>query len=475
MAKNIFILSKGIIMTSNSNLKHALSDRQVSMITIGGIIGAGLFIVSASAINTIGPAVLISYMITGLLCFFVMRMLGEMAILNPNSGSFSTYATKALGHWAGFTVGWLYWWYWALVIAFESVLGAGILSAYFPDIPAVIFAAGIVILLAITNLFDVRNFGEFEFWFALIKVIAIVAFIIICGLAIFNFWPLAKNVSGIANLYNHGGFLPQGYSSILQGVLITIFSFFGIEMLTITAAEAKHPEKQIRRSTTLVIYRIAIFYILSIFLVLCIVPWNDPGLQKMGTFQYVLSVLNVPGTKLVMDIIVFIAVCSVLNSGIYVSSRMLFSLANRGDAPQFLTRLGTKGVPKNAVLFSTAISLLAIFSNYFFSKGLFSFLLSTIGSIGLIVYLVVACSQFCLRKKLDKEGVQLDFKIWFFPWITLAVIALILMTLGYMLFSEKYQYEALMTSSLTIIILIASFILKYKRNKQSQLNVNEQG
>lgn len=461
-------------MASNPNdskLKHTLSDRQVSMITIGGIIGAGLFIVSASAINTIGPAILISYILTGLLVFLVMRMLGEMAVVNPDSGSFSTYATKSLGHWAGFTVGWLYWWYWVLVVAFEAVLGAGILSAYFPDIPPAVFAIGIVFLLAFTNLFDVRNFGEFEFWFALIKVIAIIAFIIICGMAIFGVWPLATDVSGIANLYSHGGFLPEGYSSILQGVLITIFSFFGIEMLSIAAAEAKHPEKQIRRSINLVIYRIAIFYVLSIFLVLCIVPWNDPGLQKMGTFQYVLSVLNVPGTKLMVDIVVFIAVCSVLNSGIYVSSRMIFSLSDRHDAPTFLSKVSPKGVPKNAVLLSTFIALIAVVANYFFSEGLFSFLLSTIGSIGLIVYLVVACSQFKLRRDMDKQGVTLDFKMWLFPWLTLAVIILIVMVLGYMLISEKYQYESLMTFSLTTIILIISFIRK--RQKDTQLLMNE--
>lgn len=458
---------------NDSKLKHTLSDRQVSMITIGGIIGAGLFIVSASAINSIGPAVLISYMLTGLLCFFVMRMLGEMAVLNPDSGSFSTYATKALGHWAGFTVGWLYWWYWALVVAFEAVLGAGILNAYFPAIPSSVFAVSIIILLSLTNLFDVRNFGEFEFWFALVKVVAIVCFIAICGLAIFGYWPLAKNVSGIANLYSHGGFLPQGYGSILQGVLITIFSFFGIEMLSIAAAEAKHPEKQIRRSINLVIYRIAIFYILSIFLVLCIVPWNDPGLQKIGTFQYVLSVLNVPGTKLVMDIVVFIAVCSVLNSGIYVSSRMMFSLADRDDAPKFLGKVSAAGVPKGAVILSTVVSLFAVFANYFFSKGLFSFLLSTIGSIGLIVYLVVACSQYALRRKLDKQGVELSFKMWLFPWITLAVIALIVMTLGYMFIAEKYQYESLMTASLTAIILVASFIRNRQKRSQYALNGEE--
>lgn len=460
-------------MVSNSDeskkLRHALSDRQIGMITIGGIIGAGLFIVSASAINTIGPAILISYIITGLLVFLVMRMLGEMAVLNPDSGSFSTYATKAMGHWAGFTVGWLYWWYWILVIAFEAILGAGILNSYFPEVPAWGFSIGIICLLAFTNLFDVRNFGEFEFWFALIKVIAIILFVIVCGLAIFGFWPLNTHSFGIANIYSHGGFLPEGYSSILTGILITIFSFFGVEMLTIAAAEAKKPQEQIRRSTNLVLYRIGIFYVLSIFLVLCIVPWNDQGLQKLGTFQYVLSVLNVPGTKLVMDIIVFIAVCSVLNSGLYTASRMLFSLSDRGDAPKFLSKISSKGVPKATVITSTVLAIVAVTTNYFFPEKIFTFLLSTIGSIGLIVYLVVAISQLRMRKQLEKQGVQLQFKMWLFPWLTWLVIAIIVAVLGYMFVSEKYQYETMLTVSLTVIILVISFFRKPKKTSSISL------
>ena len=451
---------------NDSKLKHTLSDRQVTMITIGGMIGAGLFIVSASAINTLGPAVLLAYVLTGLLCFFVMRMLGEMAILNPDSGSFSTYASKSLGTWAGFTVGWLYWWYWALVIPFEAVLGAGILNIYFPDVPSIVFSIAIISLLAITNLFDVRNFGEFEYWFALIKVIAITAFILICGAAVFGFWPLAKNVGGIATLYSHGGFFPQGYGSIFSGVLMLMLSFFGVEMLTIAAAEAKHPEKQIRRSINLVMYRLAIFYILSIFLILCIVPWNDPGLKEMGTFQYVLHVLNVPGTKLIMDIVVFVAVCSVLNSGVYVTSRMLFSLADRGDAPKYFKKVSTTGVPTRAVIASTCVSLIAVCMNYFFAEG-FTFFLSTIGSIGLIVYLAIAASQLKMRRTLEQQGTKLTLKMWCFPYLTWAVIVVIIMTLGYMLISKQYQYEALMTSSLTVIILIASFIHQRKKKAEN--------
>lgn len=288
---------------TDNKLCHSLSSRQVGMITIGGIIGAGLFIASASAINTIGPTILFSYMIVGILVFLVMRMLGEMAVLHPDSGSFSVYAEKTLGHWAGFTTGWLYWWFWMLVVAFEAIMGANILVAYFPDVHPAIFAFSILLILTLTNLFDVKKFGEFEFWFALTKVAAIVIFIVICVSAILGYWSLNPNISGIANLYQHGGLFPHGYGAILSGILIVMFSFFGVEMLSIAAAEAKHPGKEIRRSTNLVIYRIAIFYVLSIFLVLCIVPWTDKGLQEMGTFQYVLHVLNVPGSKLLYELL----------------------------------------------------------------------------------------------------------------------------------------------------------------------------
>ena len=455
-------------MINNQNerkLKHALSNRQVSMITLGGIVGAGLFVVSATALNTVGPAILISYMLTGIMVLFVMRMLGEMAIRNPDSGAFATYASQSLGEWAGFTVGWLYCWYWVLVVAFEAILGANIAHHYFPEIPAWVIAVGCIVLLAGSNLMDVKKFGEFEFWFALIKVIAIIAFIIFCTMAVMGYWPLAENVGGISKILSNGGLFPYGYTAIFTGMLISMFTFFGVEMLTILAAESKNPAVQIRRATNLVILRIGLFYIVSIFLVLCIVPWNDPGLQEMGTFQYVLHVLNVPGSRLLMDIVVFVAVTSVLNSGLYTASRMMYSLSVRGNAPQYLSKVTRNGVPRVTVLTCTVIALIAVAVNYGFPEEVFMVLLSTMNAIGLLVYLVIACSQLVSRSRLDKQGVKLDFKMWLFPWLTLFVSLVILSVLGYMFFSEQHRSETIVTLSLTSFILLMSCFRKKKNSK----------
>lgn len=451
-----------------AKLKHALSNRQVSMITLGGIVGAGLFVVSATALNTVGPAILLSYALTGIMVMFVMRMLGEMAIRKPDSGAFSTYASESLGHWAGFTIGWLYWWFWVLVVAFEAILGANIFVHYFPQVPGWLFAALSIAILACSNLMDVKKFGEFEFWFALIKVVAIIAFILFCTLALFGFWPLADSskIGGISQILDHGGFFPHGYSSIFTGMLISMFTFFGVEMLSILAAESKDPQRQIKRTTNLVIARIGIFYIISIFLVLCIVPWNAPGLQEMGTFQYVLHQLNVPGSRLVMDLIVFVAVTSVLNSGIYTASRMLYSLSQRGDAPSFLSKVSAQGVPKSTVIACTVVALLAVAINYLFPEKVFMVLLSTMNAIGLLVYLVIAMSQLVSRYRLEKQGIQLDFKMWLFPWLTCFVILVILSVLGYMFFSEQHRYETIVTLSLAGFILLMSFLRRHKAKAQ---------
>lgn len=457
-------------LTSDSDSKHAqpklehgLSSRQVTMITIGGIIGAGLFIGSSSAIALAGPAIIISYALTGILVFLVMRMLGEMAVMQPDSGSFSTYAGKAIGPWAGFSIGWLYWWFWVLIIPVEAIAGADILHAWFPFIPSWGYAVLIMAFLTLTNLFNVKNFGEFEFWFALIKVIAIVAFIIVAGMAVFGWWPLAPEISGISKIYENKGFMPNGFGAVLAGVLVTIFSFFGAEVVSIAAAESKDPQKQIRRATNLVIYRIALFYLLSIFLVVALVDWNSPGLKEMGTFQYVLSVLNIPGTKAIMDIVVFVAVCSCMNSGLYIASRMLFSLGTRGDAPSSVAKLTNQSVPKVAVLVSSIAGFIGAFANYAFPGQVFGFLLSTTGAIALIVYLVIAISQYRMRKKYEALGKQLDFKMWCFPWMTWVVMFFIIVVLSYMIASPDYRYETFLTLGVTGIILVASFVVTNKR------------
>lgn len=454
----------GQLSQNSSQLSGSLSSRQVTMMTLGGMIGAGLFIGSAAAIHTAGPAILISYALTGLLVFLVMRMLGEMAVMQPDSGSFSTYAGKAIGPWAGFSIGWLYWWFWVLIIPVEAIAGAEILHTYIPIVPSWCFAILIMLVLTGANLLNVKSFGEFEFWFALIKIIAILAFIGIGLLAVIGFWPLAE-ISGVTRLYQQGGFAPNGYSAVLAGILVTIFSFFGAEIVSIAAAESENPQEKIRRATNLVIYRIALFYLLSIFFVVALVDWNAPGLQQMGTFQYVLHVLNVPGTKLIIDFVVFIAVCSCMNTGIYIASRMLFSLSSRNEAPQTFSKLSLKSVPVRAVIFSSLAGFAGCIANYAFPGQVFYFLLSTTGSIALLVYLVIAISQLCMRRKWAKQGIIPSYKMWLFPWLTWAVIAMISSVLIYMLFSDNYRYESYLSLAVTTIVICCSLINRKKKGE----------
>lgn len=453
----------GNISHESSKLSASLSNRQVTMITIGGMIGAGLFIGSASAIQVAGPAILISYALTGILVFLVMRMLGEMAVLQPDSGSFSTYAANAIGPWAGFSIGWLYWWFWVLIIPVEAIAGANILHHYLPSLPSWAYAVGIMFFLTMSNLLNVKNFGEFEYWFAMIKVVAIIAFILIGLAAVFGFWPLAE-VSGVSHLYTHGGFMPNGFGAVFSGILVTIFSFFGSEVVSIAAAESKNPQEQIRKATNLVIYRIALFYLVSIFLVVALVDWSAPGLTEMGTFQYVLHILNVPGTRLIIDFVVFIAVCSCMNTGIYIASRMLFSLGVRKDAPRLVMKLTPSGVPKIAVLASSAAGFAGCYANYAFPGQVFGFLLSSTGAIALMVYLVIAISQLRMRYNMQRRGVVLDFKMWLFPWLTWAVIVVIASVLGYMFFSPEYRYETYFSGSITLLVVIISKFVTRKRN-----------
>ena len=443
-------------------LGEGLTNNQIVMISIGGVIGAGLFIGSSAAIAKAGPAVILSYAITSVVVFLVMRMLGEMAVMQPDTGSFSTYATKAIGPWAGCTIGWLYWWFWVLAIPVEAIAGAEILHAWFPMFPAWLYALLFVVILSLANLFDVKNFGAFEFWFSLIKVVAILLFIGICSIAVFGFWPLA-DVSGIANLYQNGGFMPFGFSGILGGILITAFSFFGIEILSIAAAESANPAEKIRKATNLVIYRIILFFVVSIFLAVALVDWRSAGFKEFGTFQYVLMTLNVPGTRLIMDTVVFVAVASCMNAALYTSSRMLFSLGARKNAPAIVTKLTPKGVPRVAVILSSSIGFIGCIVNYLLPGQVLVFLLSSSGTIALLVYLVIAISQLRLRKKCEDENIQVPFKVWLFPWLTWLVILIILSVLGYMFFSPDYSYETLMSLGITSIVVLFSLIVTRKK------------
>ncbi|KAA8553257.1 GABA permease [Pseudomonas marginalis] len=450
---------------SSNDLEQGLKPRHVTMLSIAGVIGAGLFVGSGHAIAAAGPAVLLAYAAAGTLVVLVMRMLAEMAVASPDTGSFSTYADRAIGHWAGFTIGWLYWWFWVLVIPLEANAAATILHAWFPDVAIWAFTLVITLLLTATNLFSVKNYGEFEFWFALIKVVAIVGFVILGLAAIFGFLPTSQ-VSGVSHLFDTQGFMPNGMGAVLAAILTTMFSFMGTEIVTIAAAESKNPGQQITKATNSVIWRIGLFYLLSIFIVVSLVPWNDPTLAAVGSYQTVLERMGIPNAKLIVDLVVLVAVTSCLNSALYTASRMLFSLGRRGDAPAVAKRTNKSGTPYWAVLLSTGAAFLAVFANYVAPAAVFEFLLASSGAIALLVYLVIAVSQLRMRQKRMAAGEKIVFKMWLFPGLTYVVMVFIVGTLTIMLFQEAHRVEIIATGVLSLLVVAAGLIVSSRRKAQ---------
>ncbi|WP_433602311.1 amino acid permease [Nocardia sp. CA-135953] len=429
-------------------LSRGLKGRQITMISIGGVIGAGLFVGSSNAIAAAGPAVLLSFLAAAALVVLCMQMLGEMAIANPDTGSFSTYADRALGRWAGFSIGWLYWWFYVLVIPIEAIVAGKVLGGMLA-IPGWTVAFAVIVILAGTNLLSVRNYGEFEYWFALLKVIAIVGFIVLGVLAIFGWLP-GSDVSGISHLWSDGGFMPNGAGAVVAGLLTAMFSFQGSEIVTIAAAESEEPKKNIKKAIRAVVWRLGLFYLGSIFIVVSLVPWNAEGLSS-GSYQAVLERMNIPGVSGIMDVVVLVAVCSCLNSAIYTASRMAYSLAKRQDAPAALAATSKDMVPRNAVIASTAIGLVAVIANYLLPQ-MFNYLLASSGAIALMMYMVIAITQYATRRKARHEDHTLEVKMWAFPYLTLATIAFIAGVLVLMAVQPGHRLELWLSMGLAAIV-----------------------
>ncbi len=309
----------------------------MTMISLGGIIGAGLFVGTGPILNQAGPATVLTYLLTGALLILIMRMLGEMAVAQPSVGSFSDYGRMALGNWAGFSIGWLYWYFWAIVVGFEATVAASILGQYIPNVAPWLIALVLVLLLTATNLYSVGSYGEFEFWFAGIKVVAIILFIVLGALFVIGLWP--GDSPGFSNLYADGGFFPNGPLAMFSGVATVIFAFVGAEIVTIAAAESNEPGRNVARATNAVIYRVLIFYVVSVFFVACIVPWNTGFTEDIikSPFTLAFERIGIPFAPTLMNFVVLTAVLSVLNSSLYTTSRMLFALTRHNDAPHFMT------------------------------------------------------------------------------------------------------------------------------------------
>jgi GABA permease len=445
-------------MNQQISLSRSLRSRHVTMISVGGIIGAGLFVGSSAAIAVIGPAVICSYAIAGLLIFLSMRMLGELALANPETGFFTDYARKVLGHGWGFVGGWLYWYFWIVAVAVEALAGAIILHDQWLALP--VWAIGLILLSSLTfvNLLSARSYGEFEFWFSSIKVAAIIAFIIVTAGHVFGL--TSGSGAGFSNLVRFGGFAPFGAISVLAGVATVIFSLTGAEITTVAAVESREPARAIASLTTTLTLRVLLFYVLSMFLILCTVAWNT---IKPGTSPFVaaLTQIGIPGAALIMNMVVLTAVLSCLNSGLYVTSRVLFALAAHGDAPQILVALNRRRVPARSILTGTAFGYAALIASVLSPTGVFSFLVNASGAAMLILYFIIGVAQIRHRSIMTSaEIAALPVKIWLFPWLSYATQAGIVAVLIAMAFVPGLASQLYTTMILLAFLLLAWFAVR---------------
>ncbi len=440
-------------MSASPELHKGLKQRHLTMIAIGGVIGAGLFVGSGVVLQTTGPGAFLTYAITGVLVIMVMRMLGEMATANPSTGSFSDYARSALGDWAGFSVAWLYWYFWVVVVGFEAVAGATVVQFWVPDVPLWLMALGLMCLMTATNLFSVSSYGEFEYWFAGIKVAAIIVFLIMGSLYVFGI--ISGDGPHFSNLTSHGGFLPNGLSAIFSSVVIVVFSMVGAEIATIAAAESHDPEKAIAKATNSVVIRVGTFYVGSLFLLACMIPWNSDQLDA-SPYVTAFKIIGIPGADDLMNAVVLTAVLSCLNSGLYTASRMLFVLAARREAPVSLLTVNGKGVPVRAILSSSVIGFLCVVAAYISPDTVFAFLLNSSGAIILFVYLLIGISQFVLRRRTPEAALKV--RMWGFPVLTLLTVGGILAILVQMGLTDATRSQLLL-SLLAWAIILAAFAL----------------
>lgn len=459
---------------NNQGLSQALKTRHLTMMSIAGVIGAALFVGSGGIIAKAGPAAILAYLAGGALVVFIMRMLGEMAAASPSTGSFSTYAERAIGRWAGFTIGWLYWWFWVLLMAWEAYVAGLILNEWFPAFSVNVFTLIMTVFLCSINFMQVKKYGEVEFWFALIKVVAISAFIIVGVAAVMNLWQGGVATAGFSNLTAHGGFMPNGLGPVLIALLGVMFSFLGAEIVTIAASESKNPVQETRRAIKSVVWRICLFYIGSIFLIVCLVPWNDPLLAQAGygSYRRTLEMLGLPAVQWVMNFVVLTSVSSCFVSGHYTASRMLYSLAQRGDAPRIFQQTRANGTPSFAVFASCVIALGLAGLNFFEAlrpKDILDWLMNTTGMIALLVYLVIAISQLRLRRQMQQQGRQPEIKMWLFPGLTYLVIVFISACLVAMAFISEYQILVVSTGVAALILMAIGMWLQYQAKRRSRM------
>ena len=445
-------------------LSKSLRPRHLTMISIGGIIGAGLFVGSSAAIAATGPAIVLSYLLTGVLILLVMRMLGEMAVALPKVRAFTEFARVGLGPWAGFVAGWLYWYFWIITVAVEAIAGANILHSWI-DLPTWQLGLALMAVMTGVNLMSARSYGEFEFWFSSIKVSAIIVFIALSAAYTFGF--TSHHAPTFSNLVAHGGFMPKGVVTVLAGAVTVFFALTGAEITTVAAAESEEPSRAVARLSTSVIIRILTFYVFSILLILCVVPWDSIKVGE-SPFTLALTTMDFSWASGAMSIIILTAVLSCLNSAFYVCSRVLFLLAEHSDAPQWLVQLNERRVPTRSVWMGSAAGVAGVLAATFAQQTVFAFLVNASGAVMVFVYTMVAFAQIRLRRERERSGApEPGLRMWLFPWASYAAIAGMIGILVAMALTES-QAKDLWFSVLALLFACGSYLFVRARRARRQ-------
>lgn len=456
--------------SNHNQLQRGLEERHITLMSLGAAIGVGLFLGSASAIKLAGPGILFGYAFAGMIMFFIMRALGEMAIQKPVAGSFSQYARDYLGALPGFLTGWNYWFLW-VVTCMAEITAAGIYMEYwFPSVPRWIWALAALVIMASVNFLAVKAYGELEFWFALIKIVTIVVMIII-GIGMIAFGIGNGGIAtGISNLWNNGGLLPNGMTGVLMSLQMVMFAFLGIEMIGITAGEVKNPEKTLARAIDTVFWRILLFYVGALFVIMSIYPWTEIGV-KGSPFVLTFDKLGIPAAAGIINFVVLTAALSSCNGGIFSTARMLFNLAENEEAPKSFGKLNKNGVPSFAVIVTASALLVGVVLNYLVPAKVFTWVtaISTFGAIW--TWSMILLSQIRYRKSLTREqGSSLKYKMPLYPFTSYLSLAFLALVIGVMAYFPDTRV-ALIVGPLWLGLLVATYYGKgfHKRAKNNQI------
>jgi D-serine/D-alanine/glycine transporter len=463
------------LTSKNQNLSRGLKNRHVQLLAIGGAIGTGLFLGSGRSIHLAGPSILFAYMITGIICFFIMRALGELLLSNLNYHSFVDFVYDYLGSGAAFITGWTYWFCW-ISLAMADLTAAGLYIQYwFPNVAQWVPSLIVLVILLIMNLTAVKLFGEMEFWFALIKVVAILALIVIGTVMIIKGFSTDAGASSFTNLWSHGGWFPNGGSGFILSFQMVVFAFTGIELVGLTAGETEDPERVIPKAINNIPIRIIIFYIGALLIIMSIYPWNSISPDK-SPFVQVFSAVGIAAAASIVNFVVLTSAASACNSGIFSTSRMVYSLAKENNAPESMKKLTSNKVPFNATIVSAVVILISVILNLFM-KEVFVLITSISTFCFIFIWAIIVICHMKYRKSNPELAAKSKFKMPLYPimnYIILAFLAFVIVTLA---LNNETRIALFVTPVWFIMLAVIYKVLKSKNNNEEavkgKLNIQE--